>query len=103
MPTMKNFTDKIKLLGRKMYLAYTSIRFLMFFSVIVLIAYLIFPDKMRETVAFVTAIVSAFTSIILAAIGANYMITKKYEHTDTQTQDRPEVEKEVVLQEHEKY
>ena len=85
--TLKNFSERIKLLGRKMYLAHTSIRFLMFFSVLVLVAYLFFPEKMTNTVAFVTAVVSAFTSIILAAIGANYMITKKFDEPENKTQD----------------
>jgi len=74
----KSLESIIKILGRKMYLAYFSLRFLSLFIILVLIFYLIYPDRMKETIAFVTAVISSFTSIILGAIGANYLISKSY-------------------------
>jgi hypothetical protein len=78
MPFFNNLKDTIKVFGRKMYLAYFAIRYLMVFTLLAFLAYLIFPDRMKDALGFITTTVSAFTSIVLAAIGANWLVSKAH-------------------------
>jgi uncharacterized membrane protein len=97
--TKNNLKEMIKLLGRKMYLAYLSIHFLALFSVTTLLLYLFFPEKLKDATTFITTVVGAFTSIILGAIGANYLIsrTNSYGNQDSTTQDLTSLKTEEEL------